>query len=109
MLLIFKILLISIVIIIFSISIARIAYKIVESEESEDKMPEKTIEEVLKEHNNKLMSIPGVVGTAEGMCNSTPCIKVFVITKTPELERQIPKIIDVFVVDVEETGTFKAL
>ncbi len=74
----FKIPLISIVIIIFSISVVRFAYKTVEGEESEDKMPEKTIEEVLKEHTNKLMSIPGVVGTAQGLCDNKPCIFVII-------------------------------
>ena len=109
MLPIFKIPLISIVIIIFSISVVRFAYKTAEGEESEDKMPENTIEEVLKEHTNKLMSIPGVVGTAEGLCDDQPCIKVFVIKKTPELEQKIPNKIEGFVVEVEETGKFHAL
>ncbi len=109
MLPIFKIPLISIVIIIFSISVVRFAYKTVEGEESEDKMPEKTIEEVLKEHTNKLMSIPGVVGTAEGLCDDQPCIKVFVIKKTPELEQKISPVLDGYTVEVEETGEFRAL
>jgi len=109
MLPIFKIPLISIVIIIFSISVVRFAYKTVEGEESEDKMPEQTIEEVLKEHTNKLMSIPGVVGTAEGLCDDQPCIKVFVIKKTPELEQKIPPVLDGYTVEVEETGEFHAL
>jgi len=109
MLPIFKIPLISIVIIIFSISVVRFAYKTVEGEESEDKMPEKTIEEVLKEHTNKLMSIPGVVGIAEGLCDDQPCIKVFVIKKTPELEQKIPPVLDGYTVEVEETGEFRAL
>ena len=109
MLPIFKIPLISIVIIIFSISVVRFAYKTVEGEESEDKMPEKTIEEVLKEHTNKLMSIPGVVGTAQGLCDNKPCIKVYVIKRSLELEQKIPKKIEGFVVEVEETGEFHAL
>ena len=109
MLPIFKIPLISIVIIIFSISIVRFAYKTVEGEESEDKMQEKTIEEVLKEHTNKLMSIPGVVGTAQGLCDNKPCIKVYVIKRSLELEQKIPKKIEGFVVEVEETGEFHAL
>lgn len=109
MLPIFKIPLISIVIIIFSISVVRFSYKTVEGEESEDKMPEKTIEEVLKEHTNKLMSIPGVVGTAQGLCDNKPCIKVYVVKRSLELEQKIPKKIEGFVVGVEETGEFHAL
>jgi PBP1b-binding outer membrane lipoprotein LpoB len=38
-------------------------------------MPEKTIEAVLKEHTDTLMSLPGVVGTAQGECAGKPCIK----------------------------------
>lgn len=45
-------------------------------------MSNKPIEEVLKEHSSKLMSIPGVVGTAQSLCEGQPCIKVFVSKKT---------------------------
>jgi len=38
-------------------------------------MASKTIEKVLKEHTEELMSIPGVVGTAQGLCDDKPCIK----------------------------------
>ncbi len=109
MLPIFKIPLISIVIIIFSISVVRFAYKTVEGEESEDKMPEKTIEEVLKEHTNKLMCIPGVVGTAQGLCDNKPCIKVYVVKRSLELEQKIPPVLEGYTVDVEETGEIHAL
>jgi hypothetical protein len=53
-------------------------------------VPRKTIEELLKAHTNNLMSIPGVVGTAQGLCSGQPCIKVFVDRKTPRLEQRIP-------------------
>ena len=58
-------------------------------------MPERTIQEVQKEHNNELMAVPGVVGTAIGICNGMPCIKVYVVKKTPELDRKIPDILEV--------------
>ncbi len=55
------------------------------------------------------MSIPGVVGTGEGLCNGNPCIKVFVIEFTQELEQKILNILEGYPVEVEETGEFKAL
>ncbi len=72
-------------------------------------MPEKTIKEVLKEHTNELMSLPGVVGTAQGLCDDKPCIKVFVIKKTLELDEKIPDSLDGYPVAIEETGEFRAL
>ena len=72
-------------------------------------MSAKTIKEVLKEYTDELMSIPGVVGIAQGICVGKPCIKVFVIKKTPELEQKIPNVLDRHPVIVEETGKFRAL
>jgi len=81
----------------------------IEGNETENDMPSKSISEVLKEHTDELMSIPGVVGTAEGVCDDQPCIKVFVIKKTPELEQKISPVLDGYTVEVEETGEFHAL
>jgi hypothetical protein len=75
----------------------------------DSKMPKKTLEEVLKESNNKLLSIPGVVGTAQGLCDRKTCIKVYVIKKSPELARQIPVSIDGYTVVIEETGEIHTL
>lgn len=70
---------------------------------------EKTIGEVLKEHTNSLMLLPGVVGTAQGLCSGEPCIRVFVVEETEELLEQIPDEIEGYAVDVQQTGEFKAL
>ena len=72
-------------------------------------MPEKTIEQVLQEHTNNLMAIPGVVGTAQGLCDGKPCIRVFVVKKSDELLIQIPSEIEGYPVDVQETGEFRKL
>ncbi len=72
-------------------------------------MQEKTIEQALADHTDSLMSLPGVVGTAQGLCDGQPCIKVFIVEKTPELLRQIPAAIEGYTVAVEETGEIKAL
>lgn len=74
-----------------------------------NQMAVKPIDEVLKEHVKALMSIPGVVGAGQGLCEGKPCIKVYVIEKTPEIEQKIPHILDGYPVMVEETGPIKAL
>jgi hypothetical protein len=72
-------------------------------------MTAKTIQKVLKENNIRLLSIQGVAGTAQGLCNNQPCIKVFVTRKTPELEKKIPVILDGYPVVIETTGEFRKL
>lgn len=72
-------------------------------------MTVKTIEEVLKEHTKELMSLPGVVGTGQGLCDDKPCIKVFVIKMSRELDKKIPKVLDGYQVLMQETGEIKAL
>ena len=72
-------------------------------------MPNDTIESVLKEHGNRLMSLPGVMGIAQGQCGRKPCIKVYVAQKTDELLEQIPRTIEGYTVTVEEAGEFHAL
>jgi hypothetical protein len=72
-------------------------------------MAAKPIAEVLKEHTKALMSIHGVVGTGQGLCEGKPCIKVFVVKKTPDLDQKIPKVLEGYQVVVVETGEVKAL
>ena len=72
-------------------------------------VPKKPIEEVLKEYTRKLMSIAGVVGTGQSICNGQPCIKAFVSKKTVQLEEKIPKTLEGYPVVIQETGKFKAL
>ena len=68
-----------------------------------------TIQEVLKQHTDRLMVIPGVVGTAIGECDGSPCIKVFVVKKTTDIMNKIPSKLDGFPVTVEETSTIRRL
>ena len=72
-------------------------------------MPRKSLEEVLQEHTNGLMAIPGVVGTAQGFCSGEPCIRVFTVESSDELLRQIPQEIEGYPVEVQETGEFRKL
>lgn len=66
------------------------------------------IEEALKAHTPELMSLPGVTGTAQGLCEGRPCVKVLVVEKTPELERAIREILKGVPLLVEETGRIRA-
>ena len=72
-------------------------------------MAEKPIEQVLKEHTGQLMALPGVVGTAQGLCGNSPCIKIYVAELTDELKKTIPSRLEGYEVDIEETGEFRAL
>jgi hypothetical protein len=69
----------------------------------------RTIEQTIKAHIDALMEVSGVVGVGQGLLENTPCIKVFVVEITPELQRQIPKMLDGHPVVVEEIGRIKAL
>ena len=72
-------------------------------------MDTKKTEEVLNKHTGDLLSIPGVTGTAIGLCDGKPCIKVYVLEKTSELAEKIPGRIEGYTVVIEETGEFKPL
>jgi len=66
------------------------------------------IEEVLKKYTDNLMSISGVVGTGQGLCDGKSCINVFIVKKNPELENKIPKKLEGYSVKIKETGVFRA-
>ena len=42
----------------------------------------RTIGDALKDLTDRVMSIPGVVGTAEGLCEGRPCLKVFLAKRS---------------------------
>jgi hypothetical protein len=75
----------------------------------EKEMTATQIEEALKEHTEVLMSLPGVVGTGQGLCDGKPCIKVFVDRNSPALDQQIHHILEGYPVVIEPTGTFRSL
>ena len=103
-----KITTLSIALIVIAINVMTCASKNVGNFQGGNTMTAKTIEEVLKENTEELLSVPGVVGTAQGLCDNKPCIKVYVIRKTPELDQKIPDILEGYPVMVEETGKFRA-
>ena len=81
----------------------------ISDQEGEETTPSKPIEEVLETHTKELMAIDGVVGTAQGLCSGEPCIRVFVVKKTPEIERKIPASLEGYPVAIQETGSIEAL
>ena len=72
-------------------------------------MPERTIEQVQEEHTDAWMAIPGVEGTAIGLSEGKPCIKIFTSGKPQQLRDKIPSTVEGYNVIIEETGEFRAL
>ncbi|TDJ08043.1 MAG: hypothetical protein E2O67_01590 [Deltaproteobacteria bacterium] len=77
-------------------------------ENSHNKMDKKSIKTVLEENTDFLMSIQGVVGIAQGLCEDKDCIKVFVTKKTDKIHEQIPKSLDGYMIEIVETDVIKA-
>lgn len=71
-------------------------------------LTETTIEAAQQELTDDLMTKPGVAGTAIGLCDDTPCIKVYLTRQDEELRAMIPDSIHGFKVDVEISGAFRA-
>ena len=72
-------------------------------------MPERTIEQVKEEYTDDWMAIPGVEGTAIGLSEGKPCIKIFTSSKPQEIQDKIPSTVEGYPVIIEETGAFRAL
>ncbi|MGR8980172.1 MAG: hypothetical protein ACU84H_08795 [Gammaproteobacteria bacterium] len=75
----------------------------------QEKMTLRDINAVLDDHDDALMAIDGVVGVAVGLMDDdkTQCLKVLVVSKTPELIRRIPSSIEGYPVVVEESGVIR--
>lgn len=82
---------------------------VVKQQERHVKMHNKSIEEVLKHHTDSWMAIDGVEGTAIGLFEDKPCIKIFSSIKAEQLRAKIPVTIEGYPVIIKETGTFHAL
>ena len=79
-----------------------------------DALPEanvssRSIEDVLAMHTDSLMSLPGVVGTAIGLCDGAPCIRVLVSDSTAASRRKIPNRLDGYLVRVDVSGPWRPL
>jgi uncharacterized protein with ATP-grasp and redox domains len=70
----------------------------------------KSIDEVIKVYADSMLAIPGVVGLYHGLDeNGESCLKVMVVEKTAELEKKIPKQIEGYPVEIDETGEIKPM
>ena len=56
---------------------------------------------------SEVMGRPGVAGTAIGLCDGEPCIKVYLTSPAPEVREGIPTRYRGFTVNVEVTGEFR--
>ena len=72
-------------------------------------MPKPTIEQVLSTHADSWLTLPGVVGTAMGVQNDQPCIKVYVTFSSDSTEQRIISEASGYTVVFEISGEFKAL
>ena len=73
---------------------------------NEGGMPSPSIEAVLEAHNDSLMAVPGVVGTAIGRCDGRPCIRVFVRDSAAAKAARLGTTLDGYPMRVEVSGPF---
>lgn len=64
---------------------------------------------VLARHRDTLMAVPGVVGTALGLCEGEYCIKVLVEARSPIIEKRIPSELEGVRVEILPTGPIRAV
>jgi hypothetical protein len=67
----------------------------------------RSIDEVLAAHTDALLALPGVVGTAVGLCDGERCIKVLLADANPDTRSRIPPRLEGYRVVVEVTGTIR--
>jgi hypothetical protein len=65
----------------------------------------RSIDAVLAAHTDSLMALPGVQGTAIGLCDGERCIKVMLADSSPATKRRIPARLEGYRVVAEVTGT----
>lgn len=68
-----------------------------------------TIRRVLERHLQRLVSLPGVVGVAEGETDGRPCITVYIAEETAPLVDEIPSDLEGWPVVVRVSGEFRGV
>ena len=73
--------------------------------------PQRDINAVLADHDDRLLAIPGVVGVYVGLMEDgkTPCLKVMLSERKPAAEQPIPGSIEGYSVVTEVTGELRPL
>jgi len=69
-------------------------------------MSNKKIEDVIKEHTDKLMVLPYVIGIGKGESNGNPCIIIFVQDKEVTSLEVIPDTIEGYPIIINKSGDF---
>jgi hypothetical protein len=72
-------------------------------------MPSETPSSVLERHAQEVVSLPGVVGLAEGETDGKPCINVYVVEASPEVTGRIPAHLEGWPVVVLQSGEVRRL
>lgn len=67
----------------------------------------RSIDDVLAAHSDSLMALPGVVGTAIGLCDGERCIKVLLADSSAAAKARIPPRLEGYRVVTEVTGTIR--
>jgi hypothetical protein len=69
----------------------------------------RSIDEVLAAHTDSLMNLPGVVGTALGLCEGERCIKVLLADSSPATRSSVPSRLEGYRVVTEVTGPIRPM
>ncbi|MEW5702190.1 MAG: hypothetical protein AB1792_08180 [Candidatus Zixiibacteriota bacterium] len=80
-----------------------------ESERAQTAMPKPTIEEVLAQHADVWLTLPGVVGTAMGAQDDQSCIMIYMAQRNDSTQQKIVSEASGYPVVFEVSGEFKAL
>lgn len=72
----------------------------------EEAVPSRPIEEVLAAHTDEWMALDGVVGTALGACDGTPCLVIY--ASDDSVRARMPGEVEGYRLDVRVTGPFHA-
>lgn len=76
-------------------------------EQEVDSVPSRPIEEVHAAHSDSLMALPGIVGTAIGLCDGTPCIHVYLADSSAATRAQVPERLEGYEVQTQVTGMIR--
>jgi hypothetical protein len=71
-------------------------------------MQDPSVADVLRRHAERLMAVPGVVGTAEGEHGGRACVLVLVGRRTAAILAAIPDELEGVRVEIIETGAPEA-
>lgn len=68
--------------------------------------PARPIQDVQDEHTPTWMAVDGVTGTGIGLCEGTPCIRIFLARESDAAREALPDTIEGHPVQVVVTGEF---